>query len=125
MNDLKHIIANTKAKVRKEYFPDLEESIIDKPSITIVDNCLYTGGLFDAKDPLFLNEILTTEGYDLTRINNCVYFLLSKRGRKIQKAKYRDNVYKKVKKYCKKEKSTIKNYFLYYLIINSIMNLKI
>ena len=112
MNNTKHIIAKVKGKAREEYFPTIDDIMTKHPSITVVDNCLYTGGCFDSTDPLFLNEILTTEGFYLTDTDRCIKFLVSDRGMKIQKAKFRDTIYKKVKKYCKNRHIYNKDLFL-------------
>jgi len=76
-NNTKHIIAKVKGKAREEYFPTIDDIMTKHPSITVVDNCLYTGGCFDSTDPLFLNEILTTEGFYLTDTDRCIKFLVS------------------------------------------------
>ena len=116
MSTTKHIIAKVKGKVRKDYFPAIDTILTPNPSITVIDGFLYTGGCFDSKDPIFLNEILTTEGFTLTDNDKCVSFLVSKRGIKIQKAKFRDTVYKKVKKYCKNRRIFNREVFL--LLVN-------
>lgn len=99
--NFKDTIARVKGKSREVYFPSIDEIAVTHASITVVDNCMYTGGLFDIQDPMFLNEIITTKGLDLTDTERCITFLTSPLGLKIQKGKFRNTIYKKVRKYCK------------------------
>jgi len=92
-----------KAKIHKRFknTPKLEDFILGYPVLLSSDG-LYIGGLFGAPSgSFFLTEILTDKDFDISEPDVCISFLSSTSGEKIQKARFRDDILKPVKKILK------------------------
>lgn len=96
--------ASHKVKIikRKRNTPQLEDFITGSKVFEPDDGILY-GGLFSTpKTSMFLTEIIMDKGVDANEIE----FLESPKGQKIQKAKFRDEYLRPIKKILKNRKGS-------------------
>lgn len=95
--------------------------------VTVSEDLTFFGGVFNlSKDNTILLDILLDRGFDITDTDKCLSFLNGRRGKKVQRAKVRDDIIKPFNKWLKNRglinnKSFINILFSYYIRDSSIL----